>query len=231
MNGLVNFLRSMLPDDVACAAGTLDEVRADLFDIERNAISRAVAKRRREFRAGRSYARAALAVLGCPPQPIPVGADRRPIWPNGFIGSISHCDQVCAAVAARSEAYAGVGIDIEGDEPVDDGMRALICRPEERQRAAAVTLSTDGAKLLFVVKEAVFKAYYPATGAFLDFHDVSVDLDERSQAFAATIVGGDKPTLANSRCFLGRISRIEGHLVAAVAIAWDMKYASRPVAS
>jgi 4'-phosphopantetheinyl transferase EntD len=219
MTGLNELLKSMLPDDVAFAAGAVAHAGVDLFDVESAAIAGAVAKRRREFGAGRAYARAALAGLSCPPQPIPVGTDRRPIWPRGFIGSISHSDHLCVAIAGRSEAYAGLGIDIEDDKPVEEGMRAIICRPDEMQRVAAARLSTDGAKLVFVVKEAVFKAYYPATSAFLDFHEVSVELDERSYAFKATLVRDDKPALAHGRCFLGRVGRVEGHLVAVVAIA------------
>jgi 4'-phosphopantetheinyl transferase EntD len=219
MTGLNELLKSMLPGDVAFAAGAIADAGVDLFDVESAAVAGAVAKRRREFGAGRTYARAALAGLACPPQPIPVGTDRRPIWPRGFIGSISHCDHLCVAIAGRSEAYAGLGIDIEDDKPVEEGMRAIICRPDERQRAPAGRLSTDGAKLSFVVKEALFKAYYPATSAFLDFHEVSVELDERCQAFTATLVSDDKPALAHSRCFAGRVGRVEGHLVAVVAIA------------
>jgi 4'-phosphopantetheinyl transferase EntD len=219
MTGLIELLKSMLPGDVAFAAGAIAHAGVDLFDVESAAVAGAVAKRRREFGAGRAYARAALAALACPPQPIPVGTDRRPIWPSGFIGSISHCEHLCVAIAGRSEAYAGLGIDIEDDRPVEEGMRAIICRPDEMQRAAAARLSSDGAKLFFVVKEAVFKAYYPATSAFLDFHEVSVELDERSYAFKATLVGDDKPALAHGRCFLGRVGRVEGHLVAVVAIA------------
>jgi 4'-phosphopantetheinyl transferase EntD len=219
MTGLNELLKSMLPGDIAFAAGAIAHAGVDLFDVESAAVAGAVAKRRREFSAGRAYARAALAALACPPLPIPVGTDRRPLWPRGFIGSISHCDHLCVAIAGRSEAYAGLGIDIEDDEPAEEGMEAIICRPDERQRAAAARLSTDGAKLFFVVKEAVFKAYYPATGAFLDFHEVSVELDERSHAFTATLVSDDKPALAHSRCFLGRVGRVEGHLVAVIAIA------------
>jgi 4'-phosphopantetheinyl transferase EntD len=69
------------------------------------------------------------------------------------------------------------------------------------------------------VKEAVFKAYYPATSAFLDFHEVSVELDERNRSFKATLVAGEKPSLADSRCFFGRVGRAEGHLIAVVTIA------------
>ena len=219
MTGLDDLLKSMLPHDVAFAAGAIEHVGFDLFDVEAAALSGAVAKRQREFIAGRAYARAALAALACPPQPIPAAADRRPIWPRGFVGSISHCDHLCAAIVGRSAAYLGLGIDIDDDTPLEDALRDIICRHDERQRIADTGLSVDAAKLLFVVKEAVFKAYYPATSAFLDFHEVSVELDKRSRSFKATLVAAEKPSLADSRCFLGRVGRVEGHLIAVVTIA------------
>jgi enterobactin synthetase component D / holo-[acyl-carrier protein] synthase len=219
MTGLDDLLKSMLPHDIAFAAGAIEHAGFDLFDVERVTLSGAVAKRRREFSAGRAYARAALAALACPPQPIPAAADRRPLWPGGFVGSISHCDHLCAAIVGRSAAYVGLGIDIEDDTPVEDGVRDIVCRPDEWRRVAATGLSTDAAKLLFVVKEAVFKAYYPATNAFLDFHEVSVELDEHSRSFKATLVAAEKPELADSRCFVGRVDRVDEHLIAVVAIA------------
>jgi 4'-phosphopantetheinyl transferase EntD len=219
MTGLIDLLKSMLPPDVAFAAGAIADGGVDLFDVERSAVSGAVAKRQREFAAGRVYARAALAALACPPQAIPAAADRRPIWPRGFVGSISHCDHLCAAIVGRSAAYLGLGIDIDDDTPLEDGLRDIICRPDERRIVAENGLSADGAKLLFVVKEAVFKAYYPATSAFLDFHEVSVELDERNRSFTATLVAAEKPSLADSRCFQGRVGRVQGHLIAVVAVA------------
>ena len=136
MTDLNDLLKSMLPHDIAFAAGAIEHADFGLFDIESAVVSGAVAKRRREFGAGRAYARAALAALACPPQPIPAAADRRPIWPRGFIGSISHCDHLCAAIVGRSAAYLGLGIDIDDDTPLEDAMRDIICRHDKRRRVA-----------------------------------------------------------------------------------------------
>lgn len=226
MNGLIDFLKSTLPHDVAFAAGTVEQARADLFDVERLAVAGAVAKRQREFSAGRAYARAALATLACPPVAIPVAADRRPIWPRGFVGSISHCERFCAAIVGRADAYVGLGIDIEDDAAVEDGVRDIVCRPEELRQSAAAESPAATVKMFFVAKEALFKAYYPATRAFLDFHDVSVVLDERRGSFQARLTAPDKPELAGSRSFVGHLGRTEGHVIAVVAIASERALAS-----
>jgi 4'-phosphopantetheinyl transferase EntD len=74
-----------------------------------------------EFLHGRKHARQALAQLGVNEPSIPTSADRAPVWPQGFVGSISHVPAdvqhkqsgwVIAAVA-RSEHCCGLGIDLE----------------------------------------------------------------------------------------------------------------------
>jgi 4'-phosphopantetheinyl transferase EntD len=105
-------LASLLPQDVKFAAGRIRDAPRDTFASEELAISHAVEKRRHEFSAGRAYARLALAACGCTPQPIPVGADRRPVWPKGYVGSISRSDRLCAAVVSRADQYAGLSVSI-----------------------------------------------------------------------------------------------------------------------
>jgi 4'-phosphopantetheinyl transferase EntD len=216
MTALPDLLKSMLPPDVAFAAGRVEDARGELFAVEREAVARAVEKRRREFAAGRAYARVALGALGCPPQAIPVAPDRQAVWPVGYVGSISHTDRLCAAIVGRAEAYAGLGIDLEHDAPLKDDLRHMICRPEERGEAGVP--GADAGKLVFVAKEAVFKAYYPATRTFLEFHDVAVAFDAPAQSFEARLVG-DKPAVAGLRRFSGRFGRVDGHIVAVVVIA------------
>ena len=54
----------------------------------------------------------------------------------------------------------------------------------ERARHDAALLRRP---ILFVIKEAVFKALFPADRRFLDFHDIEADLDS---GHARTIFGG-----------------------------------------
>lgn len=208
-------IAAVLPGDIAVAGGAIEAAAEALFPVEAAAIARAVDKRRREFTAGRTYARQALALLGCPPGPIAMGSDRRAIWPPGFVGSISHSRHLCAAIAAASSRYIGLGLDLEDDTPIDDeALRERICRPEERAADGV-----DRSKLLFVIKEAVFKAYYPEAGAFLDFDDVAVTLDAARQSFIAALTRPELPRLAGRAAFAGGFRCVDKHVIAAVAIA------------
>ena len=49
-------------------------------------------KRLSDFATGRYCAMKALEQFGIQDAIIPIGEDRAPIWPEGIVGSISHCD-------------------------------------------------------------------------------------------------------------------------------------------
>src|SRR5438045_3856440 len=86
-----------------------DVIAGSLFPEEAIAVERAVARRRRDFSAGRWCARQALAALGISPVAIPVGPNREPRWPAGVVGSIAHSHSHCAAVVALSRHVAALG--------------------------------------------------------------------------------------------------------------------------
>lgn len=216
---LLDLLRSLLPHGVAVAGGPIGSHESSPFEIEERTLGRAVPKRAEEFRAGRAYARAALGALGLKPCGIPVGQHRQPVWPPGIVGSITHSDKLSFAIVARCVDFHGVGIDIEPDTALDRDIVSLICRPEEREAASSDGIgSVDNAKLFFVVKEAFFKAYFPVTGAFLEFQDVSVTIDRHSQSFQVRLVEPSKPALAAKRAFWGHFGQRCGHLVAVLTI-------------
>jgi 4'-phosphopantetheinyl transferase EntD len=116
-----------------------------LFPEEAAAVHRAAPVRLATFRAGRGCARAALTDLGSTEFAIAVASSGAPIWPPGFAGSIAHTNEIAAAVVARSDAGAALGLDIEGDAPLDDAtMVQIVCRPEE-----LVSANHAGARQIF----------------------------------------------------------------------------------
>lgn len=148
-----------------------------LFPVEAENIVRAVPKRAQEFAAGRSCARRALAEFGVPPMALAMGSDRRPVWPERFVGSITHTQGFCAAVVAERTCLAALGVDTEVVGHVTTEVWSSICTVTElcwlnslpsAQRSAAVTL-------IFAAKEAFYKCQYTLTGEWLDFHDLCVD--------------------------------------------------------
>src|ERR1700761_3617241 len=96
-------IEEILPSFLASADLFGDAPDVTLFPDEEALLGRAVEKRRREFAAGRGCARRALAALGLPPAPLLPGEGGAPRWPDGVVGSITHCaGYAAAAVAARN---------------------------------------------------------------------------------------------------------------------------------
>ncbi|TDJ70257.1 MAG: 4'-phosphopantetheinyl transferase superfamily protein [Planctomycetota bacterium] len=184
-------LQSLFPGDVAVVTVTPGMVLGALHPAEEVHVRNAVPKRRREFTAGRHCAREALARLGIHGVAIPAGPDRAPEWPDGITGSISHCDSLCAAVAARVGRIVSLGLDIESVEPLSRELVSLVgtCAEIEEWDRASGELALDPAKLAFCAKESVYKADYPLTKRFLDFHDVEVAFDFERETFIARIGG------------------------------------------
>lgn len=141
------------------------------------AIANAVPRRAAEFSAGRALARKAIHLAGGEIAAIPMRADRSPVWPRGFVGSISHSGELCAVAVAPSEFVCSLGLDIEQNDLATAEMVRYICTPDELLRARSLLADSDLApRLLFSAKEAFFKASYPLFAVFLDFRDMEVSL-------------------------------------------------------
>ena len=92
-----------------------------------------------------------------------------------------------------------LGIDVEPAEYLPSELLDLVATPQERLK-----LGDDPyrGRLLFVAKEAVYKAVYPLDQTFLEHHDVEINLAER------------KAVVRNGRVVELRISTSAHHLVA-----------------
>ncbi len=184
-------IEEILPASVASAEARSDADEATLFPAERLLVQRAVTKRRREFATGRACAREALATLGLEPCPIPRGERGQPLWPDGVVGSITHCDGYRAAALAPASAALSLGIDAEPHEPLPDGVLETICAQEERAGIARLQRAAPQVhwdRLLFCAKEAVYKTWFPLTHTWLGFEDASVELNAAAATFRATLL-------------------------------------------
>lgn len=203
----------LLPRGVRAVATAVDPPDAFLFPAERAVIARAVDKRRREFTTVRHCARAALAELGVAPAPILPGRRGAPVWPDGIVGSMTHCAGYRAAAVARSREITAIGIDAEPDEPLPSGVLETIARPEERM-ALAEPAAAPGCRdrLLFSAKESVYKAWFPLTRRWLDFHDATVRFAADGTFRACLHVDGPVPG------FAGRWRVAGGLVLTAIAV-------------
>ena len=218
----VDAMRLLLPTSLIIKGGGLN-LHDRLIYPEGDLIGRAVQKRRREFIAGRTYAREALNELGQPSVPIMKKSSRAPLWPNGFVGAISHTQMLCAAVVGRAAEFASIGIDIEDDTPLDPDLVPLICLPTELcgRDTIETAMGIDLPKLIFVAKEAFYKLYNPTTDCFLDFLDVKVVINPMLNSFKAHLASEAAPSFLGRRCVGGRFGRHAGTVFALVWLPVD----------
>lgn len=169
---LADALRQMGGDRVVTGVGAVDVRHLDRITDEEAALVTGAAPRRRvEFASGRVL----LHDLAGEPAPILRSASGRPLLPSGRACSLAHdADVVVAAVAGPT--VEAVGIDIEPEFELDRDEIDVVVRPDEDRRRA-----TD----LFVMKEAVYKAWSATGGELIGHHDVRVDIHDHR--FRATI--------------------------------------------
>jgi 4'-phosphopantetheinyl transferase EntD len=148
-------------------------------------IARSVAKRRNEFITVRHCARIALGQLGMPPVPILKGEKGEPCWPDGVVGSLTHCRGYRGAVVGRSGAVRSVGIDAEPHDELPHGVLGAISLPQERsEMPAKLKAALHWDRILFCAKEATYKAWFPLTKRWLGFEDAHIAFEADSPGAA-----------------------------------------------
>ncbi len=137
-------------------------------------IARSVAKRRNEFVTVRHCARLALGDLGFPAVPILKGEKGEPCWPDGVVGSLTHCAGYRGALVGRGAAVRSVGVDAEPHDVLPQGVLDAISLPEERSELTALPAGVHWDRILFCAKEATYKAWFPLTKRWLGFEDARI---------------------------------------------------------
>jgi len=181
-------IRSRIPRDM-CLVTSEDEIPPDPghYEIEEQYIANAVLKRKMEFRKGRQCARQALRFFGVAPCPIPAGNSREPVWPMGYVGSITHCNGFCAAAVAENTKHIAIGIDIEEKKPLSFDITGQILTESEKTSFNLDDPVDYLALLVFSAKESIFKCLYPLTNRYMDFLDVSVEINRNTMGFKAKL--------------------------------------------
>lgn len=180
-------------------------------------ITTAVIKRKAEFLAGRYAARQCFEKLqvvkkslACLPFGedfnLQIGKHRSPLWPQGFIGSITHTNSRACALVVSADNYQGVGIDIENWIPHNtyEQISSLILVGNDGSLFKSKASNTDEIShqnlltLIFSAKESLFKALYPSVGHYFDFKDAEViQVDYKQQCLLLRLLKslGKKPWL------------------------------------
>jgi 4'-phosphopantetheinyl transferase EntD len=192
-------LRALAPAHVQVGARAIDAAdEARLHPDEAAIVAGAVAKRRREFASGRALLRSLLGSDG----PVTVLATRAPAVPAGVVASLAHDDELAVAAVSTDARVVALGVDVEPEGAVDGEVADVVLRPEERDLDPT---------WVFVVKEAVYKAWSTTGGRILGHDDVRVT-PGADGAFTAMVLDAHRE-------FTGSSARVGGRVVALVVDA------------
>ena len=170
----MSLLAEVMPAVVATSELYADPADLTPLPEEEPLIARSVAKRRNEFVTVRYCARQALAELGLPPVPILKGDKGEPCWPEGVVGSLTHCEGFRGAVVGRRGDVRSLGIDAEPHDVLPKGVLDAISLPRERSELAGLPSGLHWDRILFCAKEATYKAWYQLTHRWLGFEDAHI---------------------------------------------------------
>ncbi|WP_108832283.1 4'-phosphopantetheinyl transferase family protein [Actinomyces sp. Marseille-P3109] len=182
-------LRKLLPLCINVSERRDDRDHEPLYSQEWDYLAPAVSRRKAEFLTSRCCAREVLAALGLDRPPMIPGPAGAPRWPDGVVGSITHCEGYRAAVAAWAREVWAVGVDAEPAKSLPPGVLEVVALDAEIDRLAVLSSTNPDLpwdRLLFSVKESVYKVWFPLARTWLDFEDADVRLD-RSGRFTAVL--------------------------------------------
>jgi enterobactin synthetase component D len=143
-----------------------------------NEIKNAVDKRQADFIAGRIAAREALLFAGFIKNDrhafpnVHIGKHRSPLWPKGFVGSISHTHNKAICITGEINNINSVGIDLENilSNRVFNDIKEHICTTKEYELLIYNGFSPNIAgTLIFSAKESIFKTLYSTINDYFGF--------------------------------------------------------------
>lgn len=177
---LQNAITDLFPPGVTVNYSASCPPEAELLPAELEYTRNMVASRLQEFCHGRHCARLAMQQLGLPPAAVGKRPDRSPEWPAGVTGTIAHTGSVAAAAVARAEHCVSLGLDIERAGPLEAETARLIVRPDEEGGVHG-----NRARILFSIKESIYKCIHPVVRTYVDFQEMRVDLSGPPGSFGA----------------------------------------------
>jgi 4'-phosphopantetheinyl transferase EntD len=209
-------IERLLPPEISAVSARGDAPCIAPLPEEMALVAGAVAPRVAEFATTRDCARRALQALGAPAGPILRGPKREPLWPAGFVGSITHCTGYRAAAVGRAAGVLTIGIDAEPHAAVPRRVVQRVLVEDERQWLPGAPGGIHWDRLIFSAKESVYKAWFPLARRWLGFEEAAVTIDPASGTFRARLL--IDPPAGVPAAFDGRYLIEDGLVVTAIAV-------------
>lgn len=218
LHALESTTRALFDESAGVRAIAIGDPAAISTVAEISALGRVVHKRKAEFVAGRHAARGALRGIGLPEADILIGNHRQPLPPHEAVLTISHDERLALAVAAPAEKWWGLGVDIADADDLAENLIATICKESDLSNLQHGESIAERAKLVFCLKEALFKAIFPQVGDWMDFSQSALSLDHASGCYQARIFGTNGAELSLQGQWHGRFSRVGDRWIAAAGL-------------
>jgi len=200
-------LRAILPEGTFFHLTDSVPLNYELYLEESKHTGRMAEKRLNDFKASRYCAKISLKQLGIEQFAVLINPNGSPSWPDGVIGSISHTRNLCVAAVMKINGIKSIGIDVETAKPIDLEILDLICSNKEIKRLKKQGDPMVLGKVMFSIKESIFKCFHPAFGEWLNFKDVDLKLDLVNNQYQLNFLEKVNPTLKNcnvaGKWFLG----------------------------
>lgn len=179
-------------------------------------------KRRAQFLLGRTAARRALEQVSPPPiEPIRKGPDGEPVWPPGYIGSLTHSGPWAVAAVTTKEHARSVGIDLEQIRTkLKSDISPKVCTIKERGELDKLPKKQRPAQLtaIFSAKESIYKALYPICKTFFGFQAVDLSWSEPGGPMEAILLWDLATTLHAGDRFTIGVVQTEDYVLTSVLV-------------
>ena len=149
--------------------------------------------RKNAFSSGRYAVHLAQSELGLEPSEI-LAAGRRPIWPAGQVGAITHSNDFAAAIVSCD--LLSIGLDIERLGRIKEKLYDKLFTPLE---LASINEMADWEveTVIFSAKESIYKAIYFMLRRYVNFKEVELSLNAEDSSFFVSYIGEDMTSLRN----------------------------------
>lgn len=117
--------------------------------------------------------------------------ERVPIWPEGFVGSVTHKGTIVLAAVAHADDYTALGIDLERRDRTF-GTHAGRVAPEG---LPPVEPESDATLITFCAKEAIYKAVYNFNRQRLRFGDIRLEWTQQAENRLSARATSPTPTM------------------------------------
>jgi enterobactin synthetase component D len=172
-----------------------------------------------QLERGRSLAARLLTQLGANDDHVGMAADRSPLWPAGFVGSISHTEDLVAVAVAPAMRCGSLGIDVERivSNTVADDIAPVCFSAHELVDSGWRSLSlAHRCSIGFSAKEALYKCLHPLTGLFMEFTDAEIRAVDLERGRIQVSLSRDiAPGFRAGQCLTGSFRVSDHHVFSA----------------